>query len=437
MIAPHVTARFDVDGATVYLEENHALPLVALSVLTRSGAAHDPPGKTGVARVTSRMLLRGCEGATAQQIEELLDGYGAEAGEETTAAASGMSMQGITRNIDKLVDLGSRILGAPSFAPADFARLIREMDADQLEMRDEDRTLAERAVRRAIFGEHVYGRLTTRESLAAMTVDDVRGFHAKHYARNNIVISLAGDVTPDRARAIAERLLSRLPPGERMVDPTTEPTEKTGRRLVFVDKPERTQTQIYIGGLGTSPHDEDHIPLIVGDAVLGGSFTSRLMREVRSKRGWSYGASSHLDVARERHRFTAHTFPAATDAAACLALELELIEKYVATGITPRELAFIKKFLVRGYAFEIDTAPKRVQQAVDIDLYDWPADYHTGYVEKVKSTALDAVNGAIKRRIKPENLAIVMVGTAAQLLEPIQKAIPNLASTDVIPFDKI
>ncbi|HEX7666113.1 MAG TPA: pitrilysin family protein [Polyangiaceae bacterium] len=431
------TQRFDVGGTVVFLEENHALPLVAMSVLTRSGAAHDPQGKTGLARVTSRMLLRGCEGATAQQIEELLDGYGAEAAEETTAAACGISMQGITRNLDKLVDLGARIVGAPTFAPADFARLIREMDADQLEMRDEDRTLAERAVRRAIFGDHTYGRLTTRDSLAAMTVDDVRGFHAKHYVRNNVVVSIAGDVTPDQAKSIAEKMLSRLPPGERQTDPTTDPTEKTGRRLLFVDKPERTQTQIYIGGLGTSPHDDDHFPLIVGDAVLGGSFTSRLMREVRSKRGWSYGASSHLDVARKRHRFSAHTFPAATDAAACLALELDLIDKYVDKGITPRELAFIKKFLVRGYAFEVDTAPKRVQQAVDIELYDWPADYHTGYVDKVKNADLDTVNGAIKRRIKPENLAVVMVGTASQILEAVQKAIPNLASTDVIPFDKI
>lgn len=432
------TERFETSGGTrVFLEESHVLPLVTITVASRSGAAHDPPGKTGLARVTTRLLLRGCEGADARKIEETLDGLGAEAGEETTAASVSLGAQGIVRNADALVDLLSRMLGAPTFAEDEFSRLIREMDADLLEVRDDDRSLAERCFRPAVFGDHTYGRVTTRESLSKMSRDDVRGFHAKHFTKQNLVIAFAGDVTADRARVLAEKLVSRLPDGAAVEDTTPEPESRIGRRLVFVDKPDRTQTQIFIGGLGTSAHDPDHFALLAAEAVLGGSFTSRLMREVRSKRGWSYGASSRLDIARQRHWFVAHTFPAATDAAPCIALELDLIDTFVKKGISTRELSFIKKFLARSYAFEVDTASKRVQQALDIELMSWPADYYSDYVEKTKAITLDAANAAIRLRIQPENLAIAMVGTASQILEKVRAAIPNLASTEILQFDTV
>ena len=106
-------------------------------------------------------------------------------------------------------------------------------------------------------------------------------------------------------------------------------------------------------------------------------------------------------------------------------------------GISTRELSFIKKFLARSYAFEVDTASKRVQQALDIELMSWPADYYSDYVEKTKAIALDAANSAIRTRIQPENLAIVMVGTASQILEKVQAAIPNLASTEILQFDAV
>ncbi|MGH7281189.1 MAG: M16 family metallopeptidase, partial [Polyangiaceae bacterium] len=284
-----MTTRFEVGGAVVFLEESHALPLVSITILSKCGAAHDLPGKTGLARVTTRLMLRGVEGLSATEIEERLDLLGAEAGEETTAASTCIQAQGIARNIDELADLLAKIVGAPALAEDELARLIREMDAEQLEQRDDDRTLAVRALRRAVFGDHIYGRVTTRDSLSKMIVDDVRGFHSRFYTRKNMVVSIAGDVTPDHAHALADRILSRVPPGDAVSDPTPEPAKKIGRHLFFVDKPERTQTQILMGALGTSPHDPDHFDLVVGDAVLGGSFTSRLMREVRSKRGWSYG----------------------------------------------------------------------------------------------------------------------------------------------------
>jgi zinc protease len=209
-----------------------------------------------------------------------------------------------------------------------------------------------------------------------------------------------------------------------------------GRRLFFVDKPERTQTQIVIGSLGTHPRDPDHWALVAATAVFGGTFTSRMMREIRSKRGWSYGTSARLSIERRRHAFTMGAAPAAADCAPCVALELELLADLTQRGITPRELAFIKNYLIRSHAFEIDTAPKRLGQVLEAELLDLPADYHTGYLDHVRAVTLEEANLAVQRRLSADHLVVVVVGTASEILDGVKSAIHGLREHTVLPFDR-
>src|SRR5262249_27948841 len=110
-------------------------------------------------------------------------------------------------------------------------------------------------------------------------------------------------------------------------------------------------------------------------------------------------------------------------------------EAFVEQGIVARELAFIKNYLVRSHAFEIDTAPKRLGHVLETDLLDLAADYHSGYVEHVKGVSLEAANAGAKERISHSDLVVVVVGTASEMLEKVKEAIPNLAAHDVVRFD--
>jgi zinc protease len=190
-----------------------------------------------------------------------------------------------------------------------------------------------------------------------------------------------------------------------------------------------------VGGLGTDAHDPDHVPLLVANTVFGGTFTSRLMQEVRAKRGWSYGASSRVGFDRQRDAFTMWSAPAAGDAPACLALELELLHAFREEGITDAELEFVKRYLVRSHAFDIDTARKRVHQRLEAELYDLPAGYHARYVGDVSAVTREAANAAVRARLSEADLVIGVVGTHAEIGEKIAKAIPGLASVTVAPFD--
>ncbi len=437
--AVHTTARLALDGgATLFVEESHALPIVSMVIALRSGSAFDPVGKEGLARITGRMLRRGCRGMAAHATEDAFDRLGGEMSIELSASSLAVHGQVIGRNVEPFVDLLGRVLGTPEFPEDELARLKRETSAEIVEARDNDRSLAQHFFRRNLFAGHPYGRssLGTVASVQAIERSDVSAFYAHHFARANLVIGFAGDVTVEQAKELASRLFAGLPAGAAIADPVPPPPPYRGRHLVLVNKPERTQTQIMIGTMGTWPHDEDHVELSVANAVFGGTFTSRLMKAIRSERGWSYGAYARLAIDRQRQAFSMWTFPSATDAGPCVALELELLDSWIRSGVSDDEVDFIRRYLVRSQAFEVDTAPKRLHQAVDVEVLGLPADYHSGYAAKVAEVTSKAANLAVARRLSSDDLLIVVVGTAEEIRGSLENAIPGLTDVTVNEFDE-
>jgi zinc protease len=430
--------RFDLDGgALLLLESAHALPLVSIVLALRSGSAADPAGKAGLARIAMRMLRRGCEGMTSEQIDFRIDSLGAEMAVDTAPSTVAIHVQVISRSLGGLVDLLTRLLTTPTFPVDELERLKRETIAEIIEARDNDRVVGQKALQRTLFEDHAYGRNAggTAESVASITRDDVVAFYRQYVVQGNVVVGISGDMDADHAPVVARTLLAKLPRGAAAPDDVPEPAMRKGRRLLVVDKPERTQTQILVGTMGTSPHDDDHVALVVANAVFGGTFTSRLMKEVRSKRGWSYGASARTVVDRRRQAWVMWTFPAAEDAAPCLKLTLELMAAWIDKGVTPREVAFIQRYLVRSHAFEVDTAAKRLHQALDVELLSLPADYYSAWTDRVRAVTPEAAAAAVRKRINPGDLLAVVVGTAAQVLAPLRDAIPDLSEASVVPFD--
>ncbi len=426
-----------MSGVPTFVETSRALPFVSVVVSFRSGSVHDPPGKEGLSRVTARMLRRGCEGYTKERIEETIDSLGSEFGADTLMSGTTVSFEVIRRSLGALADLVGLMLAKPTIDEDELARLLRESRAELIESRDSDRLLASRAFRRALFAGHPYGRRAagTLDTLDKIGREDVVAFYKRHYTRQNAMIAVSGDVSQAEGDALAERLLAGLPEGEIVPDPAGPPASPKGKRLIIVDKPDRTQCQMIVGGLGTHPRDEDHIPLLVANTVFGGTFTSRLMQEIRVKRGWSYGASSRAGFDKQRDAFAMSAAPAATDAPGCLALMMELLAAWRKDGITEAELDFVKKFIVRSHAFEIDTARKRVHQKLERELYALPDDYYSTFLEKVQKVDLASANEAVRHRVSEDDVVMGVVGTHAEVGEALSKAVPDLAKIEVVPYD--
>jgi zinc protease len=422
----------------VLVESSRALPLVSITIAARSGATEDPAGLEGLGRLTGRLVRRTGAGLTTEALDERIDTLGASLSVDVGHSVATFHATVIGRSLDPFADLLVGVLGRPSLSDEELGKLKRETLAELIEARDHDRELGQRWFRQRLFDGHAYARPVsgTPTSITAVSRHAVVESFQRTFCGRNLAFAFAGDVDEARAKAIAERITSALPAGEAVPDSVPEPTLHKGRRLVLVDKPERTQTQIFIGCHGTHPKDPDHVALHVGNTIFGGTFTARLMHEVRSKRGWSYGAYSNLPYDRHRRGFSLWTFPKASDAAPCIALQLDMLSKWWESGVTAKELAWAQRYLARSHAFAIDTPSKRVSQSLDEEIYGLPPRYHADYVEHVRAVTLDQVNAAIRARITPDDLLVTVVGTAKDVDDSIRASIPRLESTEVIPFDR-
>lgn len=421
----------------VFVESSHDLPLVALSIATQAGALLDPPGLEGLSRLSARLMRRTGGGSDPQELDVRIDSLGASLGVEVGASTVLLHGTVIRRSLRPFLEVVADVLARPGLAEAELGRLVRETQAELTESLDDDRGLVHRWFRRKLFAGHPYGRPVsgTNQTLERIKQSDVSERARTIASRSGLVFAWAGDIDAQEATALSDQVRSALPEGPSFVDSTPDPTPLPGHRLVLVDKPERTQTQILIGGLGTHPRDADHTALLVGNTIFGGTFTARLTQEVRSKRGWSYGAYSSLPIDRRRQAFSLWTFPKADDAAACIRLELDMLRALHADGVTKKELAWAKRYLVRSHAFAVDTASKRVGLALDTWLLDLPPSYYDEYLARISAVTLDEVNAALHQRLSLDNLLIAVVGTAADLRSAIEASIGDLVQSEVVPYD--
>jgi zinc protease len=424
-------------GTVVLCEESHALPLVYMGLSLRTGSLHDPRGLEGLTRVCSRMLRMGTRKLEAPAVEERIDALGAQL--SIGCASSYLHIGGavVEHNLEAFFSLLCELVTTPAFRARDLARVKRETVAELASICDDDRVLCGRSFRAFTFGEHPYGRpISGRlQSVQAISRADVLAHYARHYVSENMVVGFSGAITPARAAQLVERHLT-LPRGRAPADIVKPPRMSKGRRVLIVDKPERTQTQILIGTLGTHVDDPDHTALGVGNVIFGGLFTARLTREVRGKRGLSYGASSGLGHDRERELWSMSTFPSAKDACACIALQLRLYEEWIKHGVRASELRMAKSFLVKSNAFEIDTAAKRLDQRVEREVFDLPDDYHSGFTARVNAVTRAEVNAALKRRLSLKDFTLVVVASAKDL-KPGLSRLPGVSRVSVVPFDRV
>ncbi|HEX5658034.1 MAG TPA: pitrilysin family protein [Polyangiales bacterium] len=426
------TLRHDV----LLVEESHDLPLVHFQIVIASGSIEDAAGKEGLSRLSARMLRRGSKQRDTRKIEDTIDGLGAELGIEAGANYVRISGSCIKRSLDKTLALVGELLNEPSFPESELAQLKRETLAALLELTDSDQALCSIHFRRGLFKGHLYGRpsLGTPGTLARIELDDVIARYREGLITRPRAIGFSGDITYAEASKLVDTHLARSAPISSYPTEPSEPTQVRGRQLRIVDKPERTQTQILIGRLASHPRDEDHTALLVGNAVFGGAFTARLMRAVRSERGWSYGASSRVGMDKVREAWSMHTFPAATDAAPCIELQLALMDEWVGKGIDDKELEFAQSYLMKSHAFSIDTADKRLEQALDVLLYDLPDDYFSAFTQHVGATTRSQVNAALQNRLSSKELVFSVVCTADELADSLVKA-TGAQSSEIIAYD--
>ena len=423
-------------GSRVVVEPAGDTPLAWLTVTALGGAAADPEGKEGMVRHMTELARRGTQDRDRSAIDDAIDRLGASLDVGTQRDSVSLSSTVLSRHLDDLVDLIADILARPAMGADEHDKLLRETQNSLDDLRDDDALLATRYFDRCCVPGHPYGRSArgTEASLAALELDEIRDAFRRQCTPANLILGFAGDVDEERALALARRLVADLPeePAPELPD-VTPPPEPERRRVYVIDKPERTQTQIAIGHLGPRFGTDDAAALTVVETAFGGTFTSRLMQEIRVKRGWSYGASCRLYRARGPHWFRISLAPSAEVTADALELTLSMYEELASGGLDADELAFAKSYLEGSIPFVLATPRQRLNVAIFDQVFGLPENHIHIEAEKLAHVELAQTREALGRWAAPKRACVVLVATADSMVPRLEAR--GLGPIEVIPYD--
>ena len=422
---------------SILVESSDVLPLVDLEIALPVGSLQDPAGQEGLAQLTGHLMRRGPRGLSQERFEDRLASLGARLSVDVSMRSTRIRATVLRRNLEPLLALLADVVWQPALRASDFAKLKRRAQAALIARRDDDQTLGAVCFREALFGEHPYGRTLSghTDSLARIGVQQVKDFYAKNIAKGAFVVGVAGDVAEDEMRSLISSHFPRSRRARKKGSDVPATRVRRGRHVVIVDKPERTQTQLFIGTLGARTRDRNLFPLIVSNTAFGGTFSGPLMQQVRGVRGWSYGAYSRLLHSTQRDAWYMSTAPAAEYSADCAALQLDLLERWVDGGTKKADLGFAQRYLINSHCFDRDTPSKRLETRLDVELLDIPRSYVAKYDQLVARVTRHEANDATRARISPRDLIIVVVATASEVASSFEQ-LPGVASLEIVPFDR-
>ena len=399
-------------GARVVFVESHELPMLDIAVDFPAGSARDPVGKEGLAQLTQSMLDQGAAGLTDTAIAYRLADVGAVLSGRLDRDRAGITLRTLSSasEKDKALDIFTRVLQQPDFPQAVLKREKQRLISAIREAEADPGTVADKAFYRAMYGTHPYahdeaGELTT---ISKLDRGDLQAFYRAHYSAPNAVISLMGDMTRVEAEAIATRLASGLSTVA-AVPALPKPAQAavSDTRIVYPS----TQSHVLMGVVGMSRTDPDYFPLFVGNYVLGGGgFDSRLMREVRDKRGYAYSAYSYFLPLGEAGPFQLGLQTKLEQTDDALKVAQATLREFIADGPSEAELIQAKSNMTGGFPLRIDSNKKILDYLSVIGFYRLPLNYLDTWVDQVNAVDVAAVKQAFARRIDPDKLVTVVVG---------------------------
>lgn len=396
-------------GTRVYFVESQALPILDVQIDWAAGSMFDPEGKSGLAGLTRSMLDLGAGKLDENALADRLAETGARLGGSADTDRASINLRTLTEP-DKLkpaLEVLQTVLHSPRFDPAIFARERARAIATLKEALTRPESIAGRAFWQGLYPHHAYGRQATPESLSALSAADIRAFHQRFYVAANASMTLVGKISRPEAERLAESLSSQLPAGAPPALPPA-PTLPAGE-LKKIAHP-ASQTHIQLGLPAIERGNPDYFPLIVGNHALGGGgFVSRLMKEIRDKRGYAYGVYSYFNPLKQPGPFQISLQTKRIQASEAMALARTILEEFIRSGPTDAELAAAKANLTGSFPLRLDNNRKILDNVAAIGFYGLPLDYLDTYQRKVSDVTAEQVRQAFARHIRPEHLITIMV----------------------------
>lgn len=398
-------------GITAWLVEEHSLPLVMLDATWAGGAILDPDGKRGLTYMMAGLMNEGSGDLEAQAYKGALEELATEIGFDSGYDGLSVSFATLSANRDASVDMLRTALMSPRFDQDAIDRLRQQVAVSLLQDEQNPDRIALRAWYDHALPGHAYAepRKGTMETIAGFTRADFVSQHGRLLTRDTVKIGVVGDITPDELAAMLDEVFGSLPEsGDRR---TVEYAQVTPEAALLITDQPNPQSIVYFGHQGLARDDEDFIPAYIMNYVLGGGgFSSRLMEEVREKRGLAYNVGTSLAPKDYAALYVGRVATENERVAETLDVIRAEFSKMAEQGVTAEELENAKTYLTGSYALRFDSNSKIAAQLVAYQLDDLGIDYIVKRNSLINAVTLEEVNAVAARLLQPDRMIVSIVG---------------------------
>jgi zinc protease len=418
-LAPRVERTLS-NGLRVIVTRQTVVPKVTVMLTVLSGFSSDPPELTGLAAVTADAVQEGTKGRTSKEIRRQVFGMGGSLSATVSQDFSALSVRGLAEFAPQLIDLVADVATNPTLPADEIAILKQQRLQNVMQQKGSPQFLSNQQFRRALFGNHPYARTSESEvTLQAIDRAKIEEFHRAHYRPNNAFLLVVGAVQPDAVMSIAEKAFAGWTRGEPPKPAFPAPPAVAGRQVYFVQRPNSIQSSMSVGNVAIKRSDPRWYELTVANAIYGGAFNSRIVRNIREEKGYTYSPGSTLTGFANAgfYRFSADVRNDVTGAT--LTEVFKEIDKLRAEGSDGPELQGAKAYL-RGI-FPVQTATQGGLANVlnTVYVFGLPKDYPETFRARIAAVTPEQVKSAASVLLGSQDSVITIVGDYAKVKDQL------------------
>jgi predicted Zn-dependent peptidase len=419
---PRVERATLANGLNVKVVPMHRLPIVTVLALVNVGPRADARGQEGLAALTARTLDEGTAALDGAALTERFEALGAsfEASADWDSTVARVTVT--PRHLDEAVSLFAEVLRTPLFPAADVEREREERIDALAQALAEPRGLADMRFTGLLYAGARYGRPAggNAQSVATLSAEQLRAFHAAHYGPRTTTLIVVGDITLDAAMRLAEAKFGDWQSDATHVPVSNMDTADTRRRSVIITKSDAPQTELRIGHAGVPRVHEDHLAVVVMNAILGGLFSSRINLNLREKHAFTYGASSGYDWRRGAGPFVVSTAVKTEVTDRAVQEVLREIDGMRAAAPTSAELSLATDYLAGVFPIRFESTAAVAGAVAGAVVYGLTDAWFRSYRDQVQAITPEAVHRAALAHLDPSRLLLLAVGDSAAIEAPLR-----------------
>jgi predicted Zn-dependent peptidase len=410
------------NGMRLFLLEDHELPLVNISVRIRTGSVYEPAEKIGLASITGEVMRTGGTASkTGDEIDEELESIAAsvETGIGLNSGAASMSV--LKRDLNKGLSILADVLINPAFREDKIQ--LAKMQAHSMIARRNDSVgaIAGREFDKLIYGPmSVYARHEEHATIGSISREDLVNFHQKYFGPNNAMLAVWGDFDTKQMIEKIERAFDAWESVNLQLPEVPEVKYEFRKTANVVRKDDVNQSNVYLGHIGGLRSDPDYFALIVMNRILGGGFTGRLFKNVRSREGLAYsvfgGYSANYEYPGE---FYVGCQTKSESTVRAIRAMLREVEKMTESEVTDEELALAKDSFLNSFVFNFDTKGEIVSRIMTYEYFGYPADFLQKIKDNVEKVSKEDILRVARKHLKPGTVQILAVGRPDDFDEPL------------------